>query len=74
MTPDLVKRTLKNVVYDPRLGDNTKKAFNFSVEQLIAQKKMKKPYDPDKYLVLSYINKTIKDYPEWFADLPPAAK
>ena len=33
MTPDLVKRTLKNVVYDPRLGDNTKKAFNFSVEQ-----------------------------------------
>ena len=55
-------------------NDNTKKAFNFSVEQLIAQKKMKKPYDPDKYLVLSYINKTIKDYPEWFADLPPAAK
>jgi sulfonate transport system substrate-binding protein len=74
MTPDLVKRTLKNVVYDPRLGDNTKKAFNFSVEQLIAQKKMKKPYDPDKYLVLTYINKTIKDHPEWFADLPPAAK
>lgn len=72
MTPDLVKRTLKHVVYDPRLGDNTKKAFNFSVEQLIAQKKMKKPYDPDKYLELSFISNTIKQNPQWFADLPAA--
>ena len=72
MTPDLVKRTLKHVVYDPRLGDNTKKAFNFSVEQLIAQKKMKKPYDPNKYLELSFISNTIKQHPEWFADLPAA--
>lgn len=72
MTPGLVKRTLKHVVYDPRLGDNTKKAFNFSVEQLIAQKKMKKPYDPDKYLELSFISNTIKQNPQWFADLPAA--
>ena len=72
MSADLVKRTLKHVVYDPRLGKNTAKAFNFSVEQLIAQKKMKKPYDPSKYLELSFINKTIRDHPEWFRDLPPA--
>lgn len=74
MSPELVKRTLKHVVYDPRLGDNTAKAFNFSVEQLIAQKKMKKPYDPAKYLELSFINNTMKKNPGWFSDLPPAAK
>ena len=72
MSAALVKRTLKHVVYDPRLGKNTAKAFNFSVEQLIAQKKMKKPYDPSKYLELSFISKTIRDHPEWFRDLPPA--
>ena len=70
MTPSLVKRTLKHVVYDPRLGANTSKAFNFSVKQLIKQKKMKRPYDPAKYLELSFINSTIKRHPEWFKDLP----
>ena len=70
MTPALVKRTLQHVVYDPRLGANTAKAFNFSVEQLIAQKKMKKPYDPGKYLELSFIASTMKRHPEWFKDLP----
>jgi ABC-type nitrate/sulfonate/bicarbonate transport system substrate-binding protein len=70
MTPALVKRTMKHVVYDPRLGANTSKAFNFSVKQLIAQKKMKKPYDPSKYLEMSFITSTIKRHPEWFSDLP----
>lgn len=70
MSAALVKRTLKHVVYDPRLGDNTAKAFNFSVKQLIAQKKMKKPYDPSRYLELSFIGSTIKRHPEWFSDLP----
>jgi len=66
---DLVKRTMKHIVYDVRIGENTKKAFNFSVKQLIAQKKMKKPYDPDQYFDFSFINNTMKNHPEWFADL-----
>ena len=69
VSTDLIKRTMPNIVYDVRMGENTKKAFNFSVKQLIAQKKMKKPYDPDKYFDFSFINKTMKDHPEWFADL-----
>ena len=69
VSTDLIKRTMPNIVYDVRMGENTKKAFNFSVQQLIAQKKMKKPYDPDKYFDFSFINKTMKDHPEWFADL-----
>jgi ABC-type nitrate/sulfonate/bicarbonate transport system substrate-binding protein len=72
MNASLVKRTLKHVVYDPRLGANTAKAFNFSVKQLIAQKKMKKPYDPAKYLEMSFIGKTMSAHPEWFSDLPSA--
>ena len=49
---------MPNIVYDVR-EQNTKKAFNFSVKQLIAQK-MKKPYNPDKYFDFSFINKTMK--------------
>jgi ABC-type nitrate/sulfonate/bicarbonate transport system substrate-binding protein len=40
-----------------------------SVKLLIAQKKMKKPYDPAKYLDTSFIDSTIKRHPEWFSDL-----
>ena len=69
MTPDLTKRTMPHIVYDVRMGQNTKKAFNFAVAELIKQKKMKKPYDPNKYFDFSFINKTMKDHPEWFADL-----
>lgn len=70
MSPDLIKRTMPNMVYDTRLGKNTYAAFKFSVKQLIAQKKMKKPYDPAKYLDLTFINSTMKRHPEWFKDLP----
>lgn len=69
MTADLVKRTIKHVVYDARIGGGTEKAWNASVKLLIAQKKMKKPYDPKKYFDMSFINDTIKRHPEWFADL-----
>ena len=67
VSTDLIKRTMPNIVYDVRMGENTKKVT--SVKQLIAQKKMKKPYNPDKYFDFSFINKTMKDHPEWFADL-----
>ena len=69
VSPELFKRTLKYWTYDPRLGENTFKAFKFSVKQLIAQKKMKRPYDPAKYFDLQFINRTIKNHPEWFKDL-----
>ena len=71
MPPELVKRTMPHMVYDTRLGKNTYAAFNFTVKQLIAQKKMKRPYDPAKYLDLSFIDSTMKRHPEWFRDLPP---
>lgn len=69
VSPKLFKRTIKYWTYDPRLGENTFKAFNFSVKQLIAQKKMKRPYDPKKYFDLTFINRTMKEHPEWFKDL-----
>ena len=30
MTPELTKRTMPHIVYDVRMGENTKKAFNFA--------------------------------------------
>ena len=73
MDASLIKRVLKYATYDPRLGKNTYKAFNASVKQLIAQKKMKKPFPPEKYFDLQFINRTMKQHPEWFKDLPPAS-
>lgn len=69
MTADLVARTIKHVVYDARIGGGTADAFRASVKLLIAQKKMKRPYDPAKYLDTSFIDSTIKRHPEWFADM-----
>lgn len=69
MTADLVKRTIEHVIYDARIGQGTAEAFKLSVKQLIAQKKMKAPYDPANYLDTSFIDSTMKRHPEWFADL-----
>ncbi len=69
MDAALVKRTIKHVIYDARIGGGTALAFKASVKLLIAQKKMKRPYDPAKYLDTSFIDSTIKRHPEWFADM-----
>jgi len=70
MDADLIKRTHKYWIYDMRLGKNTLRAFNDAVKVLIAQKKMKTPYDPTKYYEFSFIQRTMKQHPEWFNDLP----
>jgi ABC-type nitrate/sulfonate/bicarbonate transport system substrate-binding protein len=70
LDPDIVKRTHKFWGFDTRVGKNTFKAFNIAVEQLIAQKKMKKPFDPEKYYDLTFIRRTMERHPEWFKDLP----
>ncbi|MCH8076382.1 MAG: ABC transporter substrate-binding protein [SAR324 cluster bacterium] len=69
MSPALVERTLKFVVFDARIGGGTKAAFNSSVKLLIAAKKMKRPFDAAKYLDTSFIDSTIRRHPEWFSDL-----
>ncbi len=70
MEADLIKRTHKYWIYDMRIGKNSFKAFNEAVEVLIAQKKMKQPFDPAKYYDTSFIERTMKEHPEWFNDLP----
>jgi sulfonate transport system substrate-binding protein len=72
MDADLIKRSHKYWVYDMRLGKNSMKAFNDAVQVLIAQKKMKQPFDPAKYYDTSFIDRAMKEHPEWFDDLPPA--
>lgn len=69
MTKEEVLNTIGYWTYDPRIGANTSVAFKASVEQLIAQKKMKRPYDPAKYLEPKFIESTMNRHPEWFADL-----
>ena len=66
----LIKRTLKYWVYDMRLGKNSMKAFDDAVRVLIAQKQMSQPFDPAKYYDTSFIERTMKEHPEWFDDLP----
>ena len=73
LDPDLFKRTFKHYSIDTRIGPNTFKAFNLSVSQLIEQKKMKAPFDPEKYYDTSFIRRTMERHPEWFKDLPPGS-
>ncbi|MGH7335395.1 MAG: ABC transporter substrate-binding protein [Candidatus Rokuibacteriota bacterium] len=70
MDAELIKRTHPYWGYDMRLGKNSFKAFNAAVEVLIAQKKMKQPFDPAKYYDTSFIDRTMKEHPQWFDDLP----
>jgi ABC-type nitrate/sulfonate/bicarbonate transport system substrate-binding protein len=70
MDPDLIKRSHKYWIYDMRLGANSMKAFNEAVQVLISQKKMKQPFDPAKYYDTSFIDRAMKEHPEWFNDLP----
>ena len=69
MTKEEVLSGLDYWVYDPRIGPNTAKAFSGAVDLLISQKKMKKKYDPAKYLDSKFIESTMKRHPEWFSDL-----
>ena len=69
MDHDLAKRVFKYVAFDPRIGGQTYKAWNDTVAELIAQKKMKKPFDPKNYFDASFIEDTMKRHPDWFADL-----
>ena len=68
MTKEEVLSGLDYWVYDPRIGPNTAKAFSGAVDLLISQKKMKKKYDPAKYLDSKFIESTMKRHPEWFSD------
>ncbi|MBI3129572.1 MAG: ABC transporter substrate-binding protein [Candidatus Tectomicrobia bacterium] len=70
----IAKRIFKYTSFDPRIGKNTYKAFNMSVQQLIAQKKMKAPFDPMKYYDPTFIDNTVKRHPEWFKDLPAVSE
>jgi ABC-type nitrate/sulfonate/bicarbonate transport system substrate-binding protein len=70
MDADLIKRTHRYWGYDMRIGKNSFKAFNEAVEVLIAQKKMKQAFDPAKYYDTSFIERAMKEHPEWFDDLP----
>jgi ABC-type nitrate/sulfonate/bicarbonate transport system substrate-binding protein len=70
MDADLIKRTHKYWTYDMRIGKNTFKSFNDAVEVLISQKKMKQAFDPAKYYDTSFIDRAMKEHPEWFSDLP----
>ena len=65
----IIEGFLDSLWMESGLSENTLKAFNFSVKQLIAQKKMKRPYDPKKYFDFQFINRTMKERPEWFKDL-----
>ncbi len=69
MDHDLAKRVLKHVEFDPRIGGKTFEAWNGTVDELIQQKKMKKPFPPENYFDASFIENTMKRHPEWFADL-----
>lgn len=63
---------LKNVDFDPRITTITQQAWDLSNQLLIGDGKLKSPVQISGNFNTTFIDKVMKDHPEYFADLPPA--
>jgi hypothetical protein len=67
----LARKVIPYTVYDPRLTPYTYKAFDESVRILIEQKKMRAPFPAERAYEPKFIQRAVRERPEWFADLKP---
>ncbi len=63
---------LKNVDFDPRITTITQQAWDLSNQLLISDAKLKSPVEMGGNFNTSFLEKMIREHPEYFADLPPA--
>ena len=71
LDPDVAKKAVRHMSYDPRISKHSIKAFEDSVRILIEQKKMKTPLDMAKVVDTRFIDRAEKEHPEYFSDLKP---
>ncbi len=64
---------LKNVDFDPRVTTFSQQAWDLSNQLLIGDAKLKAPIPMAGNFDTSFLDKVMKDHPEYFQDLGPAA-
>lgn len=72
LDPKIAAEALKNVVFDPRITNFTKQAWDISNQLLIQQGRLKEPAPMEGYFDTSIIEEVLKEHPEYFKDLPEA--
>ena len=60
---------LKNVDFDPRISKITQDAWDLSNQLLVGDAKLKAPVTMTGNFDTSYLDKVLKDHPEYFSDL-----
>ena len=68
----VAKKALANMVFDARITPLTVAAWEENVKILLEQKKLKSAIPWQQGLELRFIEKVMKTYPQFFADLKPA--
>ena len=68
----VAKKALANMVFDARITRDTVAAWDENVKVLLEQKKLRSPVPWQQGLELRFIEKVMKSYPQFFADLKPA--
>ena len=68
----VAKKALAQMVFDARITRDTVAAWDENVKILLEQKKLRSPVPWQQGLELRFIEKVMKSYPQFFADLKPA--
>ncbi len=68
---DIARQAMRHMAYDPRITRRSIEAWEFNVGILIEQKKLKAPVPASQAFDHRFIEKAMRDYPQYFSDLKP---
>ncbi len=67
----LARKVIPYTVYDPRITAYSLRSWDEAVQSLIEQQKMRAPFPADRAYEAKFIQRVLRERPEWFADLKP---
>ncbi len=68
---DIAKQAMKYMAYDPRITKHSVEAWDFNNRILIEQKKLRAPVPAGQAFDTRFIEKVMREYPQYFSDLKP---
>ena len=68
---EIAKQAMRFMAYDPRITKRSVEAWDFNVGILIEQKKIKAPIPASQAFDTRFIEKVMRDHPQYFSDLKP---
>lgn len=68
---DVALEAMKHMRFDSRMNANTIKSFAQTDEIMLKQKKITKRMDYPRVIRTEFLERTMKEFPQFFTDLPP---